>query len=70
LNSGDTQQEAIMIPHPTTMMHVVTELRRQDFLTAAEHERQAATIAGTVLPWRQMAVCAMTLLAVALGLGV
>jgi hypothetical protein len=59
-----------MIPHPTTMMHVVTELRRQDFLTAAEHERQVAPIAGAVLPWRQMAVCAITLLALALGLGV
>jgi hypothetical protein len=59
-----------MIPHPTTMMHVVTELRRQDFLTTAEHERQAAKMPGSVLPWRQMAVCAMTILAVALGLGV
>ena len=59
-----------MIPHPTTMMHVVTELRRQDFLTTAEHERQAAKMAGAVLPWRQMAVCAITLLALALGLGV
>jgi hypothetical protein len=59
-----------MIPHPTTMMHVVTELRRQDFLTAAEHERQVAPIAGTVLPWRQMAVCAISFLALALGLGV
>ena len=58
-----------MIPHPTTIPHNVTELRRQDFLTAAEHERQAATIAGTVLPWRQMAVCAITMLALALGLG-
>jgi hypothetical protein len=68
-NSGDTQQEAIMIPHPTTMMHVVTELRRQDFLTTAEHARQAAPIAGGVRPWRQMAICAITLLALALGLG-
>jgi hypothetical protein len=70
LNSGDTQQEAIMIPHPTTMMRIVTELRRQDFLTTAEHERQTAKTAGTVLPWRQMAVCAMALLGLALGLGV
>jgi len=59
-----------MIPHPTTMMHVVTELRRQDFLITAEHERQAAPIAGKGLPWRQMAVCAITLLGLALGLGV
>ena len=59
-----------MIPHPTTMMHVVTELRRRDFLTTAEHERQAAKMAGAVLPWRQMAVCGITLLALALGFGV
>jgi hypothetical protein len=59
-----------MIPHPTTMMHVVTELRRQKFLTTAEHPPQAAPIAGGVRPWRQMAVCAITLLALALGLGV
>ena len=39
-----------MIPHPTTMMHVVTELRRQDFLTTAEHARQAAPIAGESVP--------------------
>ena len=58
-----------MIPHPTTI-HAVTELRRQDLLTAVEHERQAATIAGTVLPWRQLAVCAITLVALALGFGV
>lgn len=59
-----------MIPHPTTMMHVVTELRRQDFLTTAEHERQAAPIAGADLPWRHLAICAITLLGLALGLGV
>ena len=58
-----------MIPHPTTIQ-VVTDLRRQDLLTAAEHQRQAATIGGTVLPWRQLAVCAITLVALALGLGV
>jgi hypothetical protein len=58
-----------MIPHPTTI-HVVTELRRQEVLTGAEHERQAAKIAGAILPWRQMAVCAITLLALALGFGV
>ncbi len=58
-----------MIPHPTTI-HIVSELRRQEFLTAAQHERQAATGAGADLPWRQMAVCVMTLLALALGLGV
>ena len=57
-----------MIPHPTTIQ-AVNELRRQDFLPIAEHERQAATMAGTVLPWRQMAVCAITMLALALGLG-
>ena len=59
----------MVIPHPTTI-HVVTELRRQEVLTSAVHERQAATFAGTVLPWRQKAVCAITLLALALGLGV
>ena len=58
-----------MIPHPTTIQ-VVTELRRQDFLTIAEHERQAATMEGTVLPWRHLAVCAVTLVALALGFGV
>jgi hypothetical protein len=58
-----------MIPHPTTIQ-AVGELRRQDFLTIAEHERQAATMAETVLPWRQMAVCAISFLALALGLGV
>ena len=57
-----------MIPHPNTI-HVVTELRRQDLLTTAEHERQVAIIAGSVLPWRQLAVCALTLLAFALGVG-
>ena len=58
-----------MIPHPTTIQ-VVTELRRQEFLTTARRERQAATAAGTVLPWRQVAVCAITLVALALGFGV
>jgi hypothetical protein len=58
-----------MIPHPITI-HNVTELRRQELLTTVEHERQAATMARTVLPWRQMAVCAISFLALALGLGV
>jgi hypothetical protein len=58
-----------MIPHPATIQ-VVTELGRQEPLTTADHERQAARTAGEVLLWRQMAVCAITLLALALGLGV
>jgi hypothetical protein len=58
-----------MIPHPTTIQ-VVTELRRQEFLATAGRERQAATAAGAVLPWRQLAVCALTLVALALGFGV
>ena len=58
-----------MIPHPTTV-HVVTELGRLELLTAVRRERLAATPVRAVLPWRQMAVCAITLLALALGLGV
>jgi hypothetical protein len=58
-----------MIPHPTTIQ-VVNELRRNEFLTAAGRERRAATAAGEVLPWRQVAVCAITLVALALGFGV
>ena len=58
-----------MIPHPTTIQ-VVSELRRQEFLAAAGRERQAATAAGTVLPWRHLAVCALTLVALAVGFGI
>jgi hypothetical protein len=58
-----------MIPHPTAI-HGVSTLRRQELLTSAEQERQAATMAGAVLPWQQMAVSAITLVALALGLGV
>jgi hypothetical protein len=58
-----------MIPHPTTIQ-VVTELRRWEVLTTAGRERQVATAAGTVLPWRHLAVCAVTLVASALGFGV
>ena len=58
-----------MIPHPTTIQ-VVTELRRQEFLATAGRERRAATPAGLVLPWRPVAVCAITLVALVLGFGV
>jgi hypothetical protein len=55
-----------MIPHPTTV-HVVTEQRRKELLTNVKRERQAATTDWAILPWRQLAVCAFTLVALALA---
>jgi hypothetical protein len=39
-----------MIPHPTTMMHVVTELRRQDLLTTAELSAKRPKCQGRFFP--------------------
>lgn len=55
-----------MIPHPTTV-HVVTEQLRKELLTNVKHERQAATTERAILPWQQLAVGAITLVALALA---
>jgi hypothetical protein len=58
-----------MIPHPNAIF-ADAERRRKELLSTAAHERQVAPTAGAVLPWKDLAVGLITLVALALGFGV
>ena len=56
-----------MFEHPNTIV-TTGDLHRRDLLAAAARERRAAGVSGPALSWRPLAVRAVALVAVSLGL--
>jgi len=55
-----------MFTHPDTII-TFADLHRDELLTTATRERQAATVAAPPLPWRMLAIRVVAFVALCLG---